>query len=206
MDYSLPEEHFQKQIETIIDDVLGERKTALLLRDVSVKEGTTESVVEAVLCRDDECAPLTASGEGVADALFTALCNHFAEEFLCLEKIAFEDFNLKAHFKEAVKRQRSDAPVEITLVLKSTNGRRLYFRAQSKSLITAVIEVVQKSVQFLINCEQTVGELYSHIEDLSNTRRYRLRETLTLQLAELVRVGDFEETIKRVKWQTKNSR
>ena len=205
MDYSLPEEHFQQQIETIINEVLGERKIVLLVRDVSVQEGPAESAVQAILCRDNTCEPLSASGEGVADALFTALCNHFAEEFLCLEKIAFEDFNLKAHFKDAVKRQRSDAPVEITLVLKSTTGRRLYFRAQSKSLITAVIEVVQKSVQFLINCEKAVCELYLHIEDLAGHSRYHLVQSLTLQLAELVKVGDFEETIKRVKWQTKNS-
>ncbi len=206
MDYSLPEEHFQKQIKNIIDDVLGEQKTTLLLRDVRVKEEPAKSVVEAMLCRDEMCAPLTASGEGIADALFTALCTHFTQEFLCLEKIAFEDFNLKAKFKDAKKPHRSDAPVEITLVLRSTTGRRLYFRAQSKSLITAVVKVVQESVQFLINCEQTVCELYSHIEDLCSTPRYRLREALTLQLAELVKVGDFEQTIKRIKWQTKNPR
>ena len=83
------------------------------------------------------------------------------------------------------------------------HGRRLYFRATSRSLVSAVIEAVRKSIQFLINCEKTVTELYLHIEELREKGRYHAEEIRVLKLADVVRVANFEETIKRVKWQTK---
>ena len=205
MDYSLPEEHFQQNIEIIINDVLKEEAIALFITDVIVKEEQELSLIECMLCRDGECAPLSANGSGIADALFTALVRHCSAEFLCLRKVAFEDFNLKANFKDSVKVHRSDATVEVTLVLKSSNARRLYFRASSRSLISAVIESVRKSIQFLINCEKTVTELYLHIEELRENGRRQAEEVRVLKLADVVRVADFEETIKRVKWQTKKN-
>ena len=93
--------------------------------------------------------------------------------------------------------------MEITLALKTNLQTRLYFRATSRSLVSAVIEVVRKAIEFLINCEKGVTELYLHIEDLRHAGRNLAAEDRVIKLGEVVRVANFEETIKRIKWQTK---
>jgi hypothetical protein len=204
MDYSLPEEHFQQKIETIIEEVLQEKRAELAIRDFSMREGAGPlSVVECVLLADSRPTFVSARGEGIVDALFAALAHHFHDTYHCLETVAFDDFTLKAHFKDSSTTRRTDAPVEITLVLKTDLDTRLYFRATSKSLVSAAIEAVRKSIEFLINCEKTVTELYLHIEDLRHKGRHAAEEMRVLKLAEVVRVANFEETIKKIKWQTK---
>tara|TARA_R110000824_G_C15124080_1_gene668377 strand:- start:562 stop:1191 length:630 start_codon:yes stop_codon:yes gene_type:complete len=203
MDYSLPEEHFQQKIEMIIEEALQDKRVRLDIKDFRMREGPGPlSIVECVLLADSRVTFVTARGEGIVDALFTALAHHFRDTCLCLDTVALDDFTLKTHFKDSSSARRADAPVEIMLVLKTNLGTRLYFRAKSRSLVSAVIEVVRKSIEFLINCEKTVTELYLHIEDLRRDARRTAEEMRVLKLADVVRVANFEETIKRVKWLT----
>ena len=173
MDFSLPEEHFQHQIQLIIEEVLNDNQTALVIQDFSMKEGEgTLSTVYCTLLVDGHSTPVAAEGKGIVDALFTALAHYFHHTYLCLNTVTFEDFGLKAHFKDSYTSYRADAPVEITLALRTAINTRLYFRATSRSLVAAVIEAVRKSIEFLINCEKAVTELYLHIEELRQQGRY----------------------------------
>lgn len=204
MDYSLPEEHFQQKIEMIIEETLNEKRTALSIRDFKMEEeGENLSHVKCILVTDGKATSLHGAGEGIVDALFTALVGHFCHTCLCLNTIEFEDFSLKVHLEEGQKSYRSNAPVNITLVLKTDLNTRLYFRATSRSMVSAAIEAVRKSIEFLINCEKGVTELYLHIEDLRHAGRNLAAEDRVIKLGEVVRVANFEETIKRIKWQTK---
>ena len=204
MDFSLPEEHFQQKIKLIVAEVLQQRRTKLVIKDFSMQED--ECALSNVTCLLDGDGPsirLTGQGNGMVDALFTALAYHFQDTCLCLNTVEFEDFSIRAHFKDTHRSYRSDAPVELTLALKTDLQTRLYFRATSRSLVSAVIEAVRKSIEFLINCEKTVIELYLHIEDLRRAARDLEAEDRVIKLGEVVRVANFEETIKRIKWQPK---
>ena len=204
MDFSLPEEHFQQKIELIIGEALQQHRTKLVIKDFSMKEGDCAlSSVACLLETGAVATRLTGQGSGMVDALFTALAYHFQDTCLCLNTVEFEDFSVRAQFKDTHSSYRSDAPVQLTLALKTDLQTRLYFRATSRSLVSAVIEAVRKSIEFLINCEKTVIELYLHIEDLRRSGRHGEAEGRVIKLGEMVRVANFEETIKRIKWQTK---
>ena len=94
MDFSLPEEHFQRHISAILKEVLQGRETHLSIKDFTLKEESNApwSLVEFVLLVDDCTFFLSGSGEGMTDALFTALADHFSPQYLCLENVEFEDF------------------------------------------------------------------------------------------------------------------
>jgi len=66
-------------------------------------------------------------------------------------------------------------------------------------LVVAAISAIRKAIEYLINVELAVIQLYKGIQDATARDRTDLIQKYTLQLAELVRIVSYEETIAKLK-------
>ena len=199
MDLIFPEEPFQEKIIKLYTEVLGQEQLGVSIEKFTLKEGAggNNSNVSGELCVGADKMQFNATGSGPVDALFGVLAQNLGDTYLCLKDVRFEDFSMKVHFKERKHGRCTSAPVEITLVLIAGAKKRLYFRAQSTSLMKAVIDATCQAAAFLINCELAVISLHGQIGYVEKNKRYML-DSYVFQLAELIKVMSFEKTIKRL--------
>jgi len=203
MDIPFPEEEHQKKIYKIIDIVLGKDKTIIFIGDFVLRENDKKkcSIISCNLTINKKTIPIKGTGIGVIDALYNGIHKKLNKEFSSLNSVKFDDFSMRVKFKESRRWNNTDAPVEIKLALKNNNniGDRIYFHAESRSLVVAAIAVIRKAIEFLINSELTVIQLKKDIQSAKDRGRHDLIERYTLMLSELVFVADYEETIKKMK-------
>ena len=203
MDQDLPEDEMQKKYTGIVKDILGEDFVGIdisqfILREdiqnscsqiscfLTLKNGTTDSIL------------IEGTGSGMVDALFSSIIEQLSDKYSSLRQIELADFALKVKFKESRRWRKSDAPVEIRLALRSEGNRRLYFKAQSSSLVGTAIVGMQKAFEYLVNAEIAVIRLRKDIYDAKERNRTDLVSLYTKQLTELVRIISYEQTIKDI--------
>jgi len=201
MDMSFPEEERQKNIYKLIDMVLGEDKATIFIGDFILKEDDKKkcSIISCNLTINKKIIPIQGTGIGAIDALYSGIHEKLNNEFSSLNSIKFDDFSMRVKFKESRKWNNVDAPVEMKLVLKNNIGDRIYFHAESRSLVVSAIAAIRKAIEFLINSELAVVQLKKDIHSARKRSRQDLVRQYTLMLSELVFVADYEETIKKMK-------
>jgi len=199
MDHAFPEETKQQNLEQIIDDILGEKKITIFIGNFVLREKDKkkESHITCDLILKNNIIKIRGSGSGAVDALYNSVINKLVKEYYSLSSVKFEDFSMRVKFKRSNRWNKADAPVEIKLVLKSTNKNNLYFSAESNSLMVAAISVIRKAITFLINCELSVRQLQKDIQSATARNRHDLITTYTLQLSEILYVADYEHLFKK---------
>ena len=198
---SFPEEERQKAINNIINDVLGKDRAAVFIGDFVLKEDdkNKRSIVTCKIKIKQKTIPIKGAGIGAIDALYNGINDKLNKDFPSLDGIRFDDFSVRVKFKESRKWNNTDAPVEIKLALKNNIGDRIYFHAESRSLVVSAIAAIRKAIEFLINSELAVIQLKKDIHSARKRSRQDLVRQYTLMLSELVFVADYEETIKKMK-------
>jgi len=204
MDRDLPEDEMQKKYTRIVKEVLGKDFIGIgisqfILREdiqnncsqiscfLTLKNGSTDSIL------------IEGAGNGMVDALFNCIIEQLNDKYMSLRQIEFGDFGLKVKLKESRRWRKSDAPVEIRLALRSGDNKKLYFKAQSTSLVGTTILGMQKAFEYLINAELAVVQLHKNIQDAKKRNRTDLVSQYTKQLTELVRIISYEQTIKNLR-------
>lgn len=200
MDLTYPEECYRTHIETIIDDILGPDKLTFRIENFVLYEKSPDycARAECDLITSYGALKLRGSGSGIMEALFNAFIAAYRKEYYCLETVEFEDFSARVKFSDGQKRSKIDAPVEITVAIKTHHKTRLYFRAQSSSLTGAAIDVVSAAIEFLINCERAVTALCLDIHTLREAKKGYLIDSYVFKLTELVSAANFEKTVSKV--------
>jgi hypothetical protein len=201
MSFSFPEEIFQAQIEKVLTDILKKRKIEVIIDNIIVWESINSkySKIECDFKLEGEGTKLVGKGVGPVDALFNVIVTLLKKRYLCLKWVEFEEFRLTAKLSKGRRYSRSDTPVDMLLIIKTNKNRNLYFRTSSTSLLKAAILAVKQAIDFLINCEKAVEFLFIDIECAKQQKRNDLINFYTSQLAELVNVAQFEETITKLK-------
>jgi len=202
MDISFPEEERQKKIYKIIDAVLGKTKAIVFIGDFVLREDDKEkrSLISCNLIINGKTTPIEGIGIGAIDALYSGIHEKLNKEFSSLNSVKFDDFSMRVKFKESRQWNNTDAPVEIKLALKNNNvGDRIYFHAESRSLVVSAIAVIRKAIEFLINSELAVIQLKKDIQFARERDREDLVRRYISMLSELVFVANYEETIKKMK-------
>ena len=192
MDLDLPEDEMQKKYTRIVKEVLGKDFIGIgisqfILREDIQNNCTTDSIL------------IEGAGNGMVDALFNCIIEQLNDKYMSLRHIEFGDFALKVKLKESRRWRKSDAPVEIRLALRSGDNKKLYFKAQSTSLVGTTILGMQKAFEYLINAELAVVQLHKNIQDAKKRNRTDLVSQYTKQLTELVRIISYEQTIKNLR-------
>jgi len=199
MDILFPEEARQNDLMKIITDVLGEAKVVVFISNFILKEddATKCSNISCKLHLQKEMIAIVGKGNGPVDALFSALIKKLNKRYFSLEGIKFEDFSLKVKFKESRRWKKTDAPVEIKLVLKNSRDKRLYFHAQSRSLVVAAIAVIRKALEYLINAERAIIQLRLDYADAMSRNRMDLTYKYAFQLGELIQISNYEKLFEK---------
>jgi hypothetical protein len=201
MDLDFPEEIILKKNNDILNEVL-ENKILIDIESISLKEDYKNNVSK-VLCTlffydiKKNKISVEAEGKGVVDALFNALLNKFAEEFVSLKSIKLYDFIVKIQFNKSRTPFQTDAPVEIKIVLESTNRKKLYFKHSSSSLVKAAGGALCQAIAYLINAERAVVQLHQDILYARKRQRTDLESGYTSQLVELVRTVPYSSVLEK---------
>ena len=193
---TFPEEVKQEKYYKIIRQVLSKDYLPIKIVAFSCKEDFKLEVSE-IECRVEVNADnsiILGTGVGVIDALFSGLMERFSNQFVSLQDFRFEDFSANAKFRGNMSSVQTDAPIEITLML-SNDNRKLFFRKQSRSLVTAAAYATCEAVEFLINAELAVKRLHEDIKHAQNRNRTDLINKYVLQLSELVNIVSYEGVI-----------
>jgi len=201
---TFPEEVIQAKCRKIINEVLGDSQLKLFISNFVLKENDEDkksyiSCYLAVPNNKNLSAKIKGDGSGFVDALFNAIIGELSNNFCSLKQFKLDDFSMKVKFKESRRWNKTDAPVEIKLAIENLNKKLLYFTATARSLVVAVISAIRKAIEYLINVELAVIQLYKNIQDATKRDRTDLIQRYTLQLAELVRIVSYEETIAKLK-------
>tara|TARA_R100001244_G_C5160409_1_gene130933 strand:- start:226 stop:834 length:609 start_codon:yes stop_codon:yes gene_type:complete len=200
MNNSFPEEELQKKCASIVREVLDRKYINLFIGNFILKEEDKEKIsnISCVISFSNEWEDviIEGKGRGVVDALIGAIIAQFGEVFFSLQQLEFDDFAMRVKFKNSFTR-RADAPVEIKLALKNKRGQRIYFFAESRSMVVAAISVIRKAFEYLINAERAILQLRESIFEATKRNRFDLVTRYTDQMSCLVKILSYEEVIKK---------
>ena len=200
MNNSFPEEELQKKCASIVREVLDKKYINLFIGNFILKEEDEEKIsnISCVISFSNEWEDviIEGKGRGVVDALIGAIIAQFGGVFFSLQQLEFDDFAMRVKFKNSFTR-RTDAPVEIKLALKNKRGQRIYFFAESRSMVVSAISVIRRAFEYLINAERAILQLRESIFEATERNRRDLVTTYTDQMARLVKILSYEEVIKK---------
>jgi len=198
VDLVFPEEVWQNTRKDIIQEVLAGKEIIIFVSDFILKEDDKKenTFISCVLNLKNENIFIEGKGQGILDALFNSILKEVNKSFYSLGNVELEDFSVRVKFKESFRWSKMDAPVEITLVLKNSSHAKMYFRAQSRSLVRAIITVTCSSLEYLVNAELAVIQLMKDIRLAEKRNRHDLIGKYTAQMAKLVEIANYENTLK----------
>lgn len=142
---------------------------------------------------------ITGEGLGVLDALFNGITDKVAVDCNTLNNISVQEFEVSVD-KEDLKasRQKSrgtSATVEICLTINNgfdSNSRLIPFRSRSRSMLSASVDVVVKTIQYFVNSEVAVLYLKELIKDSKKRGRPDLTEHYISKLSDLMSNTSYE--------------
>lgn len=186
-----PYEENQKNIHSIIKNILSNDYVFLNFDEICIKEDirNEKTHITCKVTAQDESFLVDATGDGVVDALFTALLEKFSSsKFLSLEELVLEGFSIEAQFNSKIRKiSRTDSAVEARLLVKNGVNTEFIFRHVSASIISAAIYVIKEAFEYFINSELAVEVLYVGISDAQKRNRVDIANNYTSQLSELVK-------------------
>jgi len=194
-----PEEREQQKLNEVFDEVLGERKVSIFIRNFILREEDEkkQSHVTCDLMLRDKAIKIKGTGSGAVNALYGAIIEKLSKQYKSLNSVRLEDFSLRVKFKKSRNWNQTDAPVEIKIALRSDKNRsNLYFSAEAHSLMVAAISAIRKAIVFLINSELSVIQLKKDIQSARRRNRHDLVSIYTLQLSEILHIADYEHLFK----------
>tara|TARA_R100000808_G_C2143161_1_gene150937 strand:+ start:845 stop:1435 length:591 start_codon:yes stop_codon:yes gene_type:complete len=194
-----PTQHEQMKINNIISDVLNENYVSLRIKNFTLKEDleNDKSLVTCELALGEEKFLLEGQGSGVVDALFCTTIKELSIQYPSLNNIQLIDFIMKV--KPEKNGFGSAGFVKIDLAVSNGRGKKIRFLHESRSIIGAVIQVVQKCLEYFVNSELAVVELKKCLQSAKKRNRIDLREKYTLMMTEMVKNMPYTKIIENKK-------
>ena len=182
-----PSQSEQAKINEIVCKVLNESYVHLQIKDFILKEDleNDKSLVTCELTLGERTIQLEGRGAGVVDALFCTIINELNSEYPSLNNIQLIDFILKA--KPIKKGFGSGGFANVDLAVANSRGKKIHFLHEARSIIGAVILVVQKAVEYFINSELAMLRLKKSLQSAEERGRIDLVTEYTTMMTELVK-------------------
>lgn len=130
--------------------------------------------------------------DGFVDAFTSGVIKTLAPEFPSLNTFSFHAFEVTALIDN---KNQTNAVVKTELVISNSYGKKLLFESSSRSLIAASLKTVKTAIEHLTNSERTVTLLKECIKDSESRNRMDLKSKYISELAELVRVTNYESIV-----------
>jgi len=196
----LANDAFAKTSQTmcLIKRVLGDELIKIKILDFTLEEDV-EKELSSVSCSvllyskkdsKEEMISLNAKGKGIIDALFISAIEKFSPTYPSLSKLTIESFSILADTtgrKNKYKSSKTDAVVTADLFVDSGLREPLHFQTHSRSLATATILTVKKTIEYFINSELAMLALKRAVKDAKSRNRNDLLQKYILQMSELVK-------------------
>ena len=196
-----PHETLQEKLSSICHEVLDDTDSFLCvdISSVNLKEDIKQGItkIECTISIGKERTKIKGFGSGIVDALYGSIVSRLEEKYCSFEEIKLIDFAVESNFdKTTIKKSKTDAKIEVVLLVQSGENARFVFRSESNSLISACITAVCGVIEYFINSEEAVQRLYSLIQDSQNRNRGDLTDKYLFMLSELVKNVSYENKIK----------
>ena len=191
----------QEELSAIAQLVLEGKSTVVSIDNLTLKEDVAKGIssVTCTLKVNSQKIKIKGEGHGIIDAMFAAMLGALSEKYVSLKRIELLDFSVEADFKKTFRTStKTDAPVEVRLLLRNGADGKFIFREKSHSMVTAAIKTIAAAAEYFINSELAVETLYKGIQSAKKRTRSDLIETYTFQLSELVKNVSYEEKIKNL--------
>ena len=191
------EESKRTKLYSVVREVLGNEYTELTVSSFTATEDFRESTSTI------NCSFLQASnekkqeksidftGRGTVDALFNGLIRHYSEDFKSLKNITFVGFDVKPDFK-TTKNSDSDASIEVVLEFFNSSKKVMTFRDKNRSIASAAVRAIFKTIEFYINSELAFKKLKFLISDAESRSRGDLLALYRYQISAIVSVTSYE--------------
>tara|TARA_R100000008_G_scaffold44286_1_gene25751 strand:+ start:768 stop:1358 length:591 start_codon:yes stop_codon:yes gene_type:complete len=182
-----PTQNEQTKISEIVQKVLNKKYVPLQIKNFGLKEDleNDKSLVTCELVHGKEKILVEGQGSGVVDALFCTIIDELNTQYSSLRNIQLIDFIMK------VKPERngigSNGFVKIDLAVRNRRGNKTHFLHESRSIIGAVVQVVQKCIEYFINSELAIIQLKKSLQNAKERNRMDLVTKYTHMMSELVK-------------------
>ena len=190
-----PSQNEQTKINKIVCKVLNESYIQLQIKDFALKEDleNDKSLVTCLLELGEKEILLEGQGSGVVDALFCTIINELNSEYSSLNNIQLIDFILKA--KPIKTGFGSGGFVKVDLAVANKRGKKIHFLHESRSIIGAIIQVVQRTIEYFINSELAVIQLKKSLQNARERNRIDLVTEYTRMMTELVKNTSYNKIL-----------
>ena len=201
-----PKDLKRDENSVMVKELLSSRYLHFSINRLVVREDrvSNDTVVECQLrakSLDEPCEHYNIVGEGVGvlDALFNGIISSVAPDCNTLNNISVQGFQVnldRDDLKISRQKKRSTAAkVEICLTIDNgfdSNGRLIPFRSQSRSMLSASVDVVVEVVEYFVNSELAVLYLKELIKDSKDRSRPDLTERYISKLSDLMSNTSYE--------------
>jgi len=129
--------------------------------------------------------------------LYSSVVAKLEQRYCSFEDIKLIDFAVEANFdSRTIRKSKTDAKIEVVLLVQSGEDAKFVFRSESSSLISASILAVASALEYFINSEEAVVLLHSLIQDSKRRSRGDLTDKYLFMLSELVKNVSYENKFK----------
>lgn len=195
-----PKDLKRGDIAEMVKELLSSKYLVFSVDNLVVRESNASDNTEIecdLSVRDRNLAgtdyEIVGEGQGVLDALFNGITDKVATDCNTLNNISVQEFQVsvdKMDLKKSRQKSRgTSATVEICLTIDNgfdNNNRLIPFRSRSRSMLSASVDVVVKTVQYFVNSEVAVLYLKELIEDSKKRDRPDLTERYISKLSDLM--------------------
>ena len=158
----LPEDLQREKMVSLIKKYVREDYVSLSLQElVEVQENINleSSILKCTLTATYEdykrILPMKAEGNGLLNAFHNGMREKLESRYFFIEDLEMEDFSVDT-LSSKKKRLFSDDMVAVTMLVRANGRKRIAFRGQSKSLISASLGCFLQMCEHFINTERAI--------------------------------------------------
>jgi hypothetical protein len=188
------------ETQDLVRRILGDGYLELRLAKLSTEE-VPELAARVVVEVAERGQVMTIEGEGVGpfDALWGALVGRYAREYQSLKSLTLAGFSVSAAIESKRRKFGLDALARVEVSVANSEGRRVDFADESRSVTVSAARVVIAVAQYFVNAERAFVALSHARKDALARGRQDLVTRYTAELAEVVKSTSYAEVIEALR-------
>ena len=185
--YKTPEEEKQKEMMSIVRDVLAEDYWELSIDKLFIEEDLLERLtkVRCIAKLNKKSFTIEKVGRGLVDALFNGLKDSFKAPYLSLSGLTFYSFSIEGDVGDPSP-DPSTAVEAALSVAGDSNYFPLIYRHKDASINRATTTAVLNAIEYYINSERAMKKLYARANDARERNRDDILNECILKMTPLL--------------------
>lgn len=141
---------------------------------------------------------ISGEGNGIVDAVFNALFNHYSQEYQSLKSIEMTRFTVNTDRKTKTDPFGTSAVCEVSVETINSKGKKFFFKDSSRSVSTSLVHCAAKVAEHFINSEKAYVQTWKAYKDAVERNRQDLVQKYLLTLALLVENTSYSNLIESI--------